>query len=52
MEYQTLLAELSEVPTPLFALEVHRASIPGQPKAYFSFLFIKLFFSLHAKRQR
>jgi hypothetical protein len=30
---QTRLSRLTDVPKPLFALDVHRAGIPGQPGA-------------------
>ena len=33
---QTRLCKFSAVPTPLFALEVQRGGIPGQPGAYLS----------------
>jgi hypothetical protein len=31
---QTLLVRLSDVPTPLLALDVQRGGIPGHPGAY------------------
>jgi hypothetical protein len=33
MVNQTRLALLNEVPTPLLALDVHRAGLPGHPGA-------------------
>src|SRR5579875_2214274 len=34
--YHTRLIAVSAVPTPLFALEVHRAGMPGRPGASFA----------------